>query len=502
MKWLFAVLAALCVTSCAKKDVRSPPVPTAHPGFTLFISAGVKGYLGPCGCSENMRGSITRAAAQVALAKAGGNPVLYFDSGDTLFGQTQIPPEAVQQQERKARALTEAMKAMGLSAKANGPLDEAQGAAFRTSLALPELAANQARTFDAGGFPVTVVSGTWSAALVEAVSKARSSGAPWVLVLLQEDWATALKSVDDSLEADAVVVARPGDGAASEENRMLRRKVPLFLLQDKGRSLLRLDVHPQSDGRFELLAAGAETERELKGLDQRVELLKAQVNEPMLDTELLTLRKAKLEEIIARREALAAAPTQWPAGKNVFAARFVPLESSMPTDPTVDALVTAYDKDVGAMNVAWAKTHPSLCPPAPDAMPRYVGNAKCQECHADAFKMWGESKHALAYATLETKGKNFHLDCVGCHVVGFKKPGGVCRIDEVKGRDHVGCESCHGPGSRHAEDTDDTSITQGDDMYTCQGCHDKENSPHFNFKEYLAKIIGPGHGQPLNATKK
>ncbi|MBX7116941.1 MAG: cytochrome c family protein [Myxococcaceae bacterium] len=502
MKPLLALLAAWCVVSCAKKDVRPPQVSTPAPGFTLFVSAGVKGYLGPCGCSENMRGGITRAAAQVALAKAFGHPVLYFDAGDTLFGQAQLPAEAVPQQERKARTLTEAMKAMGLSAKANGPLDDAQGAAFRASLALPELPDNQPRTFEAGGFPLTVVSGPWSPSLVEAVSKARASGAAWVLVLLQEDWRTALRNVDDSLEADAVVVARPGEGAAAEENRMLRRKVPLFSLQDKGRSLLRLDVHPQSDGRFELLAAGAETERELKGLDQRVELLKAQVNEPMLAPELLALRKAKLEEIIARREALAATPAQWPAGKNTFTARFVPLESSLPTDPAIDALVTAYDKDVGAMNVAWAKTHSPLCPPSVDAMPRYVGNTQCQQCHADAFKVWGESKHAAAYATLENKGKNFHLDCVGCHVVGFKKPGGVCRIDEVAGRDHVGCESCHGPGSRHAEDTDDSSIAKGDDAHTCQKCHDQENSPHFNFKEYLAKIIGPGHGQPTNATKK
>jgi len=64
-----------------------------------------------------------------------------FDTGDGLFGAQQLPEDAVPQQERKARALADAWKAMGLTLRATGPLDDARGAAFRESLKLPELGA-------------------------------------------------------------------------------------------------------------------------------------------------------------------------------------------------------------------------------------------------------------------------------------------------------------------------------------------------------------------------
>jgi cytochrome c556 len=35
---------------------------------------------------------------------------------------------------------------------------------------------------------------------------------------------------------------------------------------------------------------------------------------------------------------------------------------------------------------------------------------------------------------------------------------------------------------------------------TCKGCHDAPNSPHFNESVYRKKILGPGHGTPLEKS--
>jgi hypothetical protein len=162
----------------------------------------------------------------------------------------------------------------------------------------------------------------------------------------------------------------------------------------------------------------------------------------------------------------------------------------------VQAVVKAYDRDVGQMNLAWAKEHGEDCPAPKKGEAAFVGTASCKECHAEAFPTWEQSKHSHAWATLEEKGKQFHLNCVGCHVTGYEKPGGVCRLDKVAGRESVGCESCHGPGSLHAENPTTKNILAQPGREQCVTCHNPENSPHFDFATYLPRILGPGHGQP------
>ena len=159
-------------------------------------------------------------------------------------------------------------------------------------------------------------------------------------------------------------------------------------------------------------------------------------------------------------------------------------------------LLKAYDKDVGFLNLAYAKEHGHDCPAPEKGQAAYVGNARCKDCHEEAFPIWEKSKHAHGYATLVEKEKQYHLDCIGCHVTGWQKPSGVCRIDKTAGHEGIGCEACHGPGSIHSEDPSDDNIARGNTAETCTGCHDPENSPNFDFATYLAQITGPGHGAP------
>ncbi len=170
------------------------------------------------------------------------------------------------------------------------------------------------------------------------------------------------------------------------------------------------------------------------------------------------------------------------------------LETHLPKDPATAAIVDRYDRDVNALNLREAQARGKDCPAPAKGEAAFVGNASCRECHEESFPIWEASKHAHGYETLEQKGKQYHLDCVGCHVTGFQQPGGVCRVDKVAERKGVGCESCHGPGSLHAEDPKRENVIAKPTEKDCVGCHNPENSPHFEFTRYLPQILGPGHG--------
>lgn len=481
----------------------APPANDAQDRAVLFISSDMRGYLAPCGCSENMRGGVPRAAHQIQEARRSGAKVFYFDAGDSLFPKTKLLPDQVPQEERKAKALAEAFKQMGLDARAAGERDDARGVAFRKKLGLPELAFGQARVFEADGQKLAVAAGDSAKTLAAATKKAKAEGAQFVVGLFHGTFADAQKAANDhSVQANLIVASHAASELDGDDNRLLKTRIPVAQVQSKGRSLMRVDVSfAKEDSSFELLSTQADAERELAAMSERIALLNRQINLPGMSPEAKKLRQQKLEELVVRREALAAQKAPTVEGKDAYAIRFIPLEATLPSDKAAKELLTAYDRDVAQLNLAWAKKFGKDCPPPKKGQPGFVGNASCQECHEEAFPVWEASKHAHGYETLVEANKQFHLDCVGCHVTGFRQPGGVCRVDKVKGREDVGCESCHGPGSLHAEDPAAENISLGNTAEACVGCHDAENSPHFDFATYLPQVLGPGHGKPVAAKE-
>jgi hypothetical protein len=384
---------------------------------------------------------------------------------------------------------------MGLATRATSALDDARGADFRRGLGLPETAPGHFTLVGDGR--VAVVNAPDVAPAQVLADEARRAGARFVVAFVPLHVEFLQRHGAEASAVNLLVSTKPRDELAAEENRSGgdegQRAVQL---QSKGRSLLRVDLVLRGDGRVQWLRGDGDRERELKALDARIELLRAQVNEPMLGAELRTLRQAKLEEIIARRAALAEAPLPMPETGSVATLRFVPLEPTLPTLPAVAALEREYDEAVGQLNLAWAKEHGQPCPPATEEAPGVVGSQVCIACHQEAGAVWRGTKHPKAYEALVARGKQLHLDCVGCHVTGWRQPQGVCRIDETAGREEVGCEACHGPGSAHGAKPVKGTIARAARRETCVGCHDLENSPHFDFESWLPKVLGPGHGRP------
>ncbi len=461
-----------------------------------MFSAELHGDLAPCGCSEGMRGGIARAAQQLALERAAAR-VFYIDTGDALFGATSLAPEAVPQQRRKAVALAEAMKRMQLWARAPGPLDDALGADFRAGLALPELRSGEVRWLDAGPARVAVAVGPAVPDVETLAQQARAHGAAFVVGLVAQGFGAAVADARRATALD-LVVARAADGVMGEASHLAGDAPKVAQLQTRGRSMLRVELRLGGAGRVQWLEGSAERERELALLDQRIELMRAQLDEVGLADARKQLMREKLEELGRRRRDRASAPAD-DGARSASAATmsFVPLDPGLPESSEVASIVAAYDRDVGALNLAWAEAHRDACVPADLDRQGFVGSQACVGCHRESAAVWAASKHTHAYAALKHVGKQLHLDCIGCHVTGWRRPGGVCQVDDVEGRDEVGCEACHGPGWRHTQLPEVERPPRAAEAAVCTGCHDPENSPHFEHARYLEGVLGPGHGRPL-----
>jgi hypothetical protein len=131
--------------------------------------------------------------------------------------------------------------------------------------------------------------------------------------------------------------------------------------------------------------------------------------------------------------------------------------------------------------------------------PTYVGSAKCQACHKEAYKIWENSRHAGAYQKLvdakRPANRVYDGECVVCHTTGFGYNGGFKDAEATAHLKNVGCESCHGPGSLHVANStnaewqermnpwrapDKESVEQkkkrmGRINDFCQSCHDGDN---------------------------
>lgn len=122
----------------------------------------------------------------------------------------------------------------------------------------------------------------------------------------------------------------------------------------------------------------------------------------------------------------------------------------------------------------------------------FAGTESCVTCHPSAGHALRKSGHAQAFETLVREKADADPNCIGCHTVGFGKPGGYRReLGDTKLTD-VGCESCHGPGSQHVEQRTAgleptvkfRSLGAGD----CQTCHFGEFSRPFDWDTFWPRV--------------
>ena len=176
----------------------------------------------------------------------------------------------------------------------------------------------------------------------------------------------------------------------------------------------------------------------------------------------------------------------------------------IPRDPGVEAELTQLAKTIGETNFAAAK-HAAGARRRGGRADLRGRRRRASKCHKPAVAFWKKTVHASAWKTLVEVDKQYHYDCIGCHVTGWEKPGGSnLGTVEKRGLVDVQCETCHGPGSKHvAEDGLDeprTIVTKPPDRFCADNCHTKEHSDTFALVPYLRDILGKGHGEKARAA--
>ena len=119
--------------------------------------------------------------------------------------------------------------------------------------------------------------------------------------------------------------------------------------------------------------------------------------------------------------------------------------------------------------------------------PKFAGTYVCSSCHVESAKVWKGTKHSHGLKTLELIGHDRDPDCVECHVVGLASIYGFRSRKQDPNLSHVGCESCHGPGAAHSGAPPKQKMEPIGEK-SCLPCHTVENSPHFDFARYWAKV--------------
>ena len=495
-----------------------------HPSLRVYFLVDLDGYVEPCGCQQRPLGGIDRIARVLENERPNAPRSVLVASGNLFFYEPRIEERMIYQERAKAESLTEILASLGLAAFAPGPSDFALGPeawrSLSTSVRATPLAANagmeSARVVDVQGIKVGLVgvsdfrpatgdAPTGAPATTDpveatrtAVARARSQGANVVVVLASVARRVARSIAGDVEGVDFVVAAREEGAAPPPPERV--GSAFLVTAPNQGKHLGVIDLYLRGDGRFQDVSDSSATAGRTR-LDARIADLRERLaqweHDPAADRGAVESQRRRLADLEHQRAELANPVI--PSQGRFFRERTIEISTDVAKLPSIETRIATYFRAVNEHNrVTYATLR---APPAPRGTAHYVGAETCRDCHEEAYAVWEGTPHRRAYRTIEDVSKNFNLSCVGCHVTGYRQPGGS-EVVQNEGLRDVQCESCHGPGSAHVTARPGparrTTIRRTADAEFCATqCHTPEHSDHFDYERYLPRILGPGHGRPV-----
>lgn len=532
MRSLLLLLIALCgaaalaaCNGCGESDATELPMPD-KPTVRLFLLSSLAGALEPCGCSDDQLGGLDHLAAYVESQKDA--PGLLLATGPLLFLEPTLAADHARQDEMKADAIAQTMKQLGLAAWAPGYNDWAAGAdalAKRRDQAGATLVAanvsnelvSTSKIIEAGGVKIGVVgvsvpktpSGDLPkgvtldddskiAAVIQAeLAKLKDQGARLTVAVAAMDRGAALRIADRVPSLDILAIGSgfsQGHGNTEQPAATMIGGTLVVETANHGQSLAVIDLYLRGDGRL-ADGGGVAKAEQIADLSQQIRKLEHRINSwekgGKVDPSDLAARKADLARLRKEREALEAKKKP-PAAGSFFEYRVVEVREALGESKTIAEQMRDYYKQVNEHNkTAFADRTPQKLEAGKAG---YVGVDACSDCHSEEREVWDKTKHAHAYETLVKDLKEYNLDCVGCHVTGYSKPGGstVTHNEPLRG---VQCETCHGPGSLHmAAPEDPALIIVKPDPRTCvDDCHHPPHVDGFDPVSKMDLVLGPGH---------
>lgn len=504
-----------------------PPKAQARAEFHLYAFAQIAGTIAPCGCTTEPLGGLQYAFGYIE-EHSDPKARLVLEPGSFLYPVKDGPfwPEdeaAWSQADDRAALLHTRFNELGAQLVSGiGPTDvvSPKGSAPLSTFPMPRVVSNvkmgaeqslpKHRVVELSSEGIAWKVGVTAAvdpslagagalgevvaaesAVTATIASMKSEGAEFSIVLAQGDRAFAESLAGTG--ADLVIVGIPEGPDRERLGTPASRRGDAFILEP-GTQLqtvteLVVSIDP-AGGKVPSIAAWTipETrstlEQELARVEERLTKFKA---DPDADAAFLSNLEAQKADLVKR---LASKP-QGPA---VGMFDQVKVTCKLPPDEPAKAALAKYDQTVAAQNKA---RFTGVRPPEPEqGVSGYAGIEACSDCHQEAVDFWETTVHASAYETLVVDNKQFDLSCVGCHVTGFREPGGS-EVVENTGLVDVQCEVCHGPGALHAEDggEDLGLIELHAPAKLCAGeCHTQEHSDTFEYDAYLRDILGEGHG--------
>ena len=498
------------------------------PSVRVYVLSDVAGALEPCGCQKDMLGGVDHFAALVTKEHEKAPNALVVTAGPLFFMDVVPKVDHVDQDGWKAEALAAGLKSVGLAGFAPGKNDWAEGGAFLAKVKDASGGAMCAANLkgegagspvghvvrdvggvkvaivgvsspkDASGAPTGVDVDDAAKALTLEAQKARAEGARIVIGVVAIDRGEAVRAAEQTPDLDVLAVGSPSLEGDANDDPKPPRFVGNVLVVEPSNHLTRasiVDFYLRSDGKF-ADGSGLQHAAEVTDLGKQIDDLQKRIanweKDPSVVASDLAAQKKRLDELRDKLQK-AQAPPPTPTG-NFLRYSIVDVREGLGVDPKAKEAMKSYYVRVNEFN---QKKFAGKKAPSPSKdEPQYVGVEVCKTCHAAPFDVWSKTPHAKAYKTLADDSKEFNLDCVGCHVTGYEKPGGSTVTDVAQLKD-VQCEQCHGAGSKHISDPYANALAEKPDETTCTGpCHHAPHTDIFEFKSRVEKVKGPGHGMP------
>jgi hypothetical protein len=445
MKRVLTVILLLCAAATGAWLAWSRWGPKADCPLTVWLTGDIRGRLVPCGCFTGQLGGLTRIATM--MDSKPGEQTLKVDIGDALEGTRDY--ERIQ-----LTYIHRAFSQLGYDAVNLGHREAA-------------LPAEQLRQL-AQESPVPLL----SANLLDAAS-GQPVAKPFVIVT-KGRWRIAVVGVMDS----RIPPDQLGTGLRIDTpENSLARILPSLKTQADFRVLLAftneaaLHSLAREFPEFNLVLGGKVT--------QPAQSLEHEGRTAILYVTNESRALGSIEAVLRQDGSLAVSNSE---------VRLV--EDKVPENPAIVALAKACRDqirktrlDVDDPSKATGDLIPGVRAPA-----TFAGSDSCAKCHPGADRIWRETRHVHAFASLVTAGADADPNCLACHTVGFGSPGGYRREFSNSKLVDVGCESCHGPGGRHVE-----ARMRGDaeagrlrplGAGDCKQCHHGEFSRPFDWNEF------------------
>ena len=441
--FLILALIGLVLQLASSSQSMRPTEAESGPSLTLLISGEELGYLEPCGCAEGQLGGFPRRDSMIQQLAVKGKTLLPVANGDLI-------DDASRQSELKAEIGFAALKEMGYAAYNIGEQD--------LLLGIDRLKYLQG----ASGIPFLSVN------LFHGESRAFQ---PFVLHTV-------------NLQGNEMQIAIVGVLSQSFEIQVenaeadLRLENPIAVLTDLVEKL------DQATDLIVLLAHADLAESEtLASTFPQIDVVVSGHEIEELQEDPVFVEKTVILNTGTKGKAFGQLDIRWSDDGAVpdYEFQALPLSERLPDSPRMVELLTLYQQMLTSENLSVDLERE---PPATGGM--YVGSASCKGCHAEAYAIWKESKHAHAYQTLVSHGHAADPECLTCHTVGFGFQTGFVNMETTPSLPDVGCENCHGVGSNHVKNPQKGygQVTQAD----CLTCHTTQNSPKFDYEFYLPKI--------------